>query len=373
MKLRHLFLIMLTYLFAFNASAEIIFETDFANDGNYHDSGTGLIKHTNLPEGFDGVRTNKGTISGAPGEGVNGSVAMKFEWPSGSTALATSLFKHLTGDKKTGLKEVYIRYRVKLPNNFKAGVGDTDSGTDLPYWKWGRLWQNSGLNGDGWTENRTDSYFIVWNWGSGKPIWGLKNNLTFGENLNTNGKGSAGGPRCGTYWFEGGGSDEHGYHIGKPGHWDNVGAGAWEFDHTTRRLLDDINQSWHTFEWRFKLSTTDTSNDGTFQVWFDGIEQFVPNVIGGIDQPVDQPSTTSSLLTAAKPGFNLFTLFDNMARWSTDWDDPSVGGHILINDLVISTSRVGHEYNVDGVYSSPVIAGPKPPSGFTIIKQYLGL
>ena len=109
MKLRDLLLIMLTYLFAFNASAQIVFETDFANDGDYYESGTSGIKFTNLPEGFDGVRSNKGTISGAPGEGVGGSVALKFEWPATTTALATSLFKHLTGDENTGLKEVYIQ------------------------------------------------------------------------------------------------------------------------------------------------------------------------------------------------------------------------------------------------------------------------
>lgn len=362
MKLSNLFLIILTYLFAFNASADIIFETDFANDGNYHDSGTGYIKHTNLPEGFDGVRTNEGTISGAPGEGIDGSVAMKFEWPNTTTPLATSLFKHLTGDKNTGHKEVYIRYRVRLPNSFKAGT----DGKALPYWKWGRLWQNAGPDGSGWTEQRTDSYYIVWNWGNGLPKWGIRNGLTFGENLNTNDKGSAGSPRTSTDWYISG-SDSPGHHIGFDGHWDNVGAGDWEFDHTTRSLLKASGQTWHTFEWRFKLSSTDTSNDGVFQVWFDGAEQFVPNVMDGIEQRVDKSSTTSSLITAAKPGMNLFTLFDNMSEWSKAWGISGAEGAIYINDLVISTSRIGHDYNVNGVvFSTKIVADPKPPANFSI-------
>lgn len=348
MRLKVMLLVLLTNLSVTNASADIIFETDFRNDGSYYDSGTSYIRYTDLPEGFDGIRTNSGTISGQPGAGVNGSVAMKFEWPATTTALATSLFKHLTGSRNTGYDEVYIRYRVKLPNDFKAGT----EGKPLPYWKWGRLWQNAGLEGSGWTENRTDSYYIVWNWGNGLPKWGIRNTLTFGENLNTNDKGSAGSPRASTDWYVSG-SDSQGHHVGFDGHWDNVGNGAWEFDHNTRSLLDASNQGWHTFEWRFKLSSTDTSNDGVFQVWFDGVEQFVPNVIDGIDQPVDKPSTTNSLITAAKPGMNLFTLFDNMAEWPKE-----KGASILINDLVISTSRIGHEYNVGG---APYVEGP--PSG----------
>jgi len=351
MKSKSILLFLFSYFLVFSASAEIIFETDFRNDGDFYDSGTSLIRYTDVPEGFDGIRTNSGTISGAPGEGVNGSVALKFEWPATTTALATSLFKHLTGDEKTGHKEVYIRYNVRLPSDFKAGTLDKA----LPYWKWGRLWQNSGPKGGGWSENRTDSYFIVWNWGNGLPKWGIRNNLTFGENINTNDKGSAGSPRAGTDWYVKG-SDSPDGHIGFDGHWDSVGGGNWRYDHDTRSLIES-DQKWHTFEWRFKLSSTDTSNDGVFQVWFDGVEQFVPKVIDGIDQPLDKPSTTSSLITAAKPGMNLFTLFDNMSEWSKDF-----GAVIYINDLVISTSRIRHEYVVGG---ASAVAAPNPPSNFS--------
>ncbi|MEJ2424087.1 MAG: hypothetical protein P8101_06440 [Candidatus Thiodiazotropha sp.] len=340
------------------ANGKIIFETDFKNDGAYFDTGTSFIRHTDLPEGWDGIRTNQGTIRGVPGAGVNGSVALKFEWPSGGTALATSLFKHLTGDESTGYDEVFIRYRVRLPNNFQAG----SPGLALPYWKWGRLWQNCGLDGAKWTENRTDSYFIVWNWGSGLPKWGIKNNIIMSENLATNNKGSAGSPAVGAKWYDGVAGDKKGTHIGVPGMWDNVGAGAIEFDHEsgsdTRKLFDQSGQTWHTFEWRYKLSSTDTANDGVFQVWFDGIEQIPPLPVSTPAQSIDRPMDRNSLMTAAKPGFNLFTLFDNISGWNRHWNDTGIEGGIYINDVVISTSRIGHNYNVG--------QAPKPPSDFSV-------
>lgn len=276
-----------------------------------------------------------------PGAGVGGSVALKFEWPAIGTALATSLYKHLTGDKSTGYDELYVRYRVRLPDTFRAGR----DGKALAYWKWGRLWQNTGLAGDGWTENRPDSYYIVWNWGSSLPKWGLKNNLIFGENLNTDNLGSAGGPHTGTDWYLSG-SEEPGYHVGFNGHWDNIGGGAWEFDHTTRKLFNNRSQTWHTLEWRFKLSSTDTSNDGIFQIWYDGVEQIMPHNSTSSSQSVDKPATNNSLITAAKPGFNLFVLYDNISGWGYNWNDAGVEGGIYINDVVISTSRIGHSYYV---------------------------
>ena len=331
----------------------IVFETDFRHDGEFFDSGTGNLRYSNVPQGWDGIRTNNGTIRGVPGAGIDGSVALKFEWPGTTTALATSLFKHLTGDPSTGYEELYIRYQVRLPEAFEAGTPDNP----LPYWKWGRLWQNTGLEGDGWTENRPDSYFIVWNWGNGLPRWGIRNGLTFSENLGTNDLGSAGSPRTGPDWYVSGG-DATGHHVGFDGHWDNVGGGSWEFDHDSRGLIDP-QQGWHTFEWRFQLSSSDTANDGVFQVWFDGVEQFVPNPIDGIEQPLDQPSTPHSLITAAKPGFNMFVLFDNMAEWSRAWSEPGVEGGIYVNDVVISTGRIGPEYVVG---EASAYAPPRRPS-----------
>ncbi|MEM7607461.1 MAG: hypothetical protein AAF411_19075 [Myxococcota bacterium] len=315
--------------------AGVVFETNFARDGAYSATRISRWDYEQVPNGWDGVRTNLGTIRGVPGAGVGGSVAMKFEWPGGGTALATSLGKHLTGERDTGYADLYIRYHVRLPDGFRAGRGQP-----LAYWKWGRLWQNTGLEGAGWTEQRPDSYYIVWNWGSGLPRWGLRTGLTFGENLNTDDRGSAGGPRGGPDWYVSG-SDSPGYHIGFDGHWDSVGAGAWEFDHDDGRLLSE-DQGWHTIEWHFRLSSTDTSNDGIFQVWFDGEEQVCPNVVDGIDQPTDVPSTNRSLITAAKPGMNFFTLMDNVSGWNSEWD--GAAGGIWINDVVISTERIGHDY-----------------------------
>lgn len=320
----------------------IIFETDFSEDAAF--SSVGVQDWTtiqaNAPTGWDGAKTGGGRIDGAAGEGVGGSVAMKITYNQASTNLAVSLLKHLTGDHSTGYDDLYIRYKIRLPNDTRIGRDNTA----LAYWKLGRLWQNTGteeppLAGGGWTEQRVDSYYTVMKFGSGLPRWGIEAEMTFAENLNQTTSGSTGSsPRATVDWYQSG-SDAQGYHTTFDGHWDAIGGGALEFDHTTRYLLDNTNQTWHTIEWRFKLSSTDTSNDGIWQLWFDGVEQISPNVIGGIDQPVDSPHTNNSMITAAKPGFNFFTFMDNLSGFAND--QPFV---VYVNDVVVSTERIGHTY-----------------------------
>ena len=325
-------------------AVNVIFETNFANDAGFTASGINFEQTAGAPEGWTGIKTNQGRFDGVAGEGEGGSVAMKITYPQTTTPLATSLYKHLTGNQNTGLDEVYIRYKLRLPNNFKAGR----AATSLPYWKWGRLWQNTPTT-PGWTEQRTNSYYIVWNWGDGLPIWGIRNGITMAENLNQTSTGSTGtSPRVNAQWYNGVSGDANGTHINEPGMWDAVGVGAWEFDHSsgsdTRLLLNNTSQTWHTIEWRFKLSSTDTANDGVFQVWFDGVEQVPPLNVDAPDQAIDQPMGPNSLITAAKPGFNMLTVFDNMANWSLDWGVGGVANHIWINDVVIASNRIGHDY-----------------------------
>jgi len=47
-------------------------------------------------------------------------------------------------------------------------------------------------------------------------------------------------------------------------------------------------------------------------------------------------------------------MFDNMAYWNKNWDDPGVEGGVYVNDLVISTERIGHEYFVGLAPPSPI-------------------
>lgn len=353
------FACLLTFAFTSSVYAEIIFETDFAEDGDFYaryQQATWTEIGENKPKGFDGAKAkgSGGYIKGMPGEGVDGSVALKFMWDPALGQPTTQLYKHLTGDENTGYDEVYIRYKIRLPDNFKAGRPELNS---IPYWKFGRLWQNTGVaTGAKWTENRVDSFYAVWNFG-GSDKWGVDAGGTFSANSGGDlTKGSSGGPRYSNDYYIGAGSYET-----KPGHFRHFGNGAWDF-HSDTRMLKNRNQSWHTIEWRFKLSSNPTSGDGVFQMWFDGVEQ-VPDRIsqGKAGAPVYDPQLGANANPTAKhgSGYNMLIMFDNMAEWNKDWDEAGIEGGIYVNDLVISTQRIGHDYYVGG---PPLNSPPKAPS-----------
>lgn len=330
--------------------SEIIFETDFAGDTGYKatnvllwNGGQGGIVAP--PTGWDGVRVVGGSIlSVETGEGVNGSNALKLQWDPSLAQPTINLGKHLTGDINTGYNELYIRYHVRLPNNFKAGT----DGSYLPYWKWGRLWQNTSLYNGGnnnWTENRADSFYVVWNFGDAIPytdvnaVWCANS----GENLEL---GSAGGERVSVDWFISG-SVPH----SQDGYFEHMGLGEWELNNTDQPgfLVKKSDQKWHTVEYHFKLATANDADDGVMELWYDGIKQTPYSRIQSYDGDNKHKGIPT---TAHGSGFNFFSFFDNMAGWNSDWDQPGVDGFILINDVVVSTSYIGHEY----------VVGITPPS-----------
>ena len=362
--------VLLTAAFLSTVSAsinsEIIFETDFANDGDFYasqqqSSWTEVVE--NVPEGFDGALIEgKGKVYGIPGAGIDGSVAMKFEWDPALGQPVSQLYKHLTGNESTGYDEVYIRYNVRLPNDIKIGRPGID---DIPYWKFGRLWQNTGTApGDKWTENRSDSGYAVWNFG-GTATWGIDAGATFSANHGSNlSKGSAGGERYSNDYYIGRGDfSKH------SGHWDAVGDGAWAFDTTSRNLINNSNQTWHTLEWRFKLATDASANDGVFQMWFDGIEQIAVDIRPGGSAPALSDLTPTEQPTTVKgSGYNFLVIFDNMAYWNKHWGDTGVGNGIFVNDVVVSTERIGHSYRVDGHLTTQV-SPPSAPLNFRVDTQ----
>lgn len=360
----------LAYLLTFNSYADIFFETDFRNDADFNHKGPTKFPWTNIgsihPEGFSGTLIEgAGSIRGMAGEGEGGSVALKFEWDPALGQPVTQLFKHLTGNSNTGYDEVFIRYKVRLPNKFKAG---TPGPLELPYWKWGRLWQNTATHhtgtewadgGGAWTENRDDSFYAVWNFG-GSLLYGIDASATFGSNNGIFKEGSASGGRYSNDYYI-----DTGKHETYPGHFQHVGNGAWELD-DTRFLVNNTSQTWHTIEWRFKLSSTDTSGDGIFQMWFDGVEQKQRKISQGKAgaYTYDPPLQPNALPTAKHgTGYNMFVMFDNMAFWNKDWADSNVENGIYVNDLVISTSRIGHDYKVAGAPPN-IVTPPKPPALF---------
>jgi len=95
-----------------NCNAAIIFETDFAEDGDFYatrQQAQWAKVGANRPKGFDGARVSgNGYIKGMPGEGVDGSVALKFMWDPDLGQPVTQLFKQFPGDKNTGYDDVYV-------------------------------------------------------------------------------------------------------------------------------------------------------------------------------------------------------------------------------------------------------------------------
>jgi len=320
----------------------LIFETNFNNDTDYSATGLGLWNgggsvNYDPPWGWDGVKAgNDNLIEVLSGQGVNGSNALKLNWSPNFSQPTVSLAKHLTGNVDTGLDEVYIRYHVRLPENFKAGNGDGG----LNHWKWGRLWQNtwpiyeSGIPDEHrWSENRENSKYIVWNFNSSIPYTGTR--VAWGENTGNNlGSGSAGGERQRIDYFVSG-SNQH----NAPGYFESI----WDINTTDNPGFINNNSAdnWQTIEFRFKLATTATSDDGEFQMWWNGIDQgqFSRIIAGG-----NAPSRSGIPTTRDGSGLNFFVLFDNMVDWNAHWGEIGVEGGIYVNDVVIATERIGHDY-----------------------------
>jgi len=323
-------------------SAAVLFETNFSLDSGYRATGFPLWNdqgRVQPPTGWDGVYAPTGSvIEVVPGQGVNGSNALKLSWPGASSQPVLRLGKHLTGNINTGYDEVYIRYHVKLPDDFKVG-----SGGNIGHWKWGRLWQNASptpVSGPGqWTENREDAGYIVWNIAGNPPYTDV--NVTFSENVAPPGGniiGSSGGARQKADYFVSGANTQT-----TDGYFESMAGGAWAFDYSSGYLLDR-SQEYHTLEFRFKLASTQTSNDGVFEMWWDGVKQSKWTRL----QPGGNAPTRSGIPTANRgSGLNFVVLFDNLVGWNSDWGQSGVDGYILVNDVVISRSRIGHNYVVN--------------------------
>jgi hypothetical protein len=346
------------------ANGQIIFETDFREDVGYFATNQGITDTNNVPSGWDGVRvTGQGRIEVNVFSEVAPYPTLKLAWDPNLSQPEVILFKHLTGDINTGFDELFIRYHVRFPDNFKVGNGQY-----MPYWKWGRLWQNThpepraGVGA--WSELRDDAYYVVWNFGGEPPYTDI--NAAWGANIGDKlEKASSDGEHILIDYFVSGSNPPE-----QPGYFESMGGGDWEFvkpeeDLRNAGYFKNRDQRWHTIEYHFKLATTPTANDGVFEVWFDGVKQ-IGGGLGG------QQGWTRALPRFGAPalngiptarnggsGFNMFSFFDNMTGWNSEWADPSVDGFIYVKDVVISDSRIGHEYSV----GSPL---PLAPEGFLV-------
>ncbi|MDB3935096.1 hypothetical protein N9383_00070 [Granulosicoccus sp.] len=326
-------------------SSGIVFETDFSQNTGYSRTGTGgFLGGTEPPEGWDGVRVDPNSNMEVTSQGIGGSNALRLNYRQASSGRASmTLAKNLTGDANRGYNELYVRYNIKLPANFKAGA----NGKALPFWKWGRLWQNTSPEIDGtWTELREDAGYVVWG-----QLSSFQGNPGFYGSFADNGVsgnhqlGSNGGPMQTASWYRA---------ITDPassdGFFEAVGNGAWKFDDARPGNLLNSDQDFHTIEWRFKLASSADAEDGIFEIWIDGVRLIPFTYMGnGYGAP---ERTGVPTIAESSGGFNHFSLFDNMQGWSEQWNQSGVDGYILINDVVVSTERIGHDYVVSGQVAS---------------------
>ena len=323
----------------------VVFETDFSQNTGYVQGRTKDIetevKGPGLPpQGWDGVRVaGDSRIEVIEGEGVGGTNALYLNYEGGRRA-SLGLFKHLTGDRNTGYDELYVRYQVRFPDDFKAGRSDKS----MTFWKWGRLWQNTAVVGDytpgyEWTENRENSGYVVWNTAGNPPYtdWNFTAAENSGEGLEY---GSRSGPRQRLDWYASPSADR----STQDGYFESMADGAWRFDDETRYFLDR-NQQYHTLEWRFKLATTPTSDDGVIEMWYDGVKQ---EKWTRLDADGGAPTRTGIPTANRGSGFNFLSMFDNIDGWNATWNDSGVEGAIWVNDVVVSTTRIGHDYLPQG-------------------------
>ncbi|MCR8922660.1 hypothetical protein NO559_07750 [Dasania sp. GY-MA-18] len=338
----------------------IVFETDFSDATGYSQGGVPYWNSSNAPPGMTAVNVGgSGSLDVIAGAGVAGSNAMRLTYDPTPTSNPTiTMAKHLTGNMLTGFTELYIRYRFKFPDNWKFG----DGALSLPYWKWLRLWQNTHptqsdhVTGN-WSENRPNSHYIVANF-AGSPTYGIHVNAVFGANdgdATERDNGSAGGPRLNYGAYIDGNPLPHTAQAGY------MQALVGDIDWITNpgRFVSTA-RPWHTLEYRVKLATNATSNDGVFEVWFDGVKQETDfpnksihgNLSPGVPVPADHFNDVNGNIgmPVAKmgSGINWISFFDNMADWNEHFGNVDVDGYIDVNDLVVSTQPIGHAYNVGG-------------------------
>lgn len=326
----------------------VLFETNFSQDAGYTHAGNGNNASTTLT-GFSGVKATansrgENALEVITSGGQTGN-ALRVRPAADASNPVVNLFRHLSGTEGEGFTDVYIRYVFKFPDTFKAGGGSSQLG-ELGYWKFmGRLWANTGTAvGDKWTENRADSnYAVLCNLnGPNAPDYGITCNAVFcSADAGSGDKalGSVGGPRQGLSWYvsETPGSDAARYGLGRfermTGLRFNWTAGADEAEFET------TPQTWHTIELRAKMATD--SEDGIFQLWFDGEDQGEPPTVnsnGGA------PSATGVTTHPDDGAWDMVVFFDNLVHWVRDWDQSGVDGYVDVDSFVVSRAPIGTSY-----------------------------
>jgi len=320
----------------------IIFESNFGNDTGLSITSTSGGATSAIPSGFDGVVASGDTGAEVLPVGPAGKNALRIKYDPALSQPSFSLSKALVPEG-SGFSDIYFRYNLKFPDNFKFGDGTST----LAYWKWFRLAQNFDINDTSTlTENRPDSYYVVGNISS-SPTWGTRFNITAAGNeedgtVSERSAGSSGGPRAVIDWYDGISqqpADRRGHFTAMQG---------WDIDWDTNKgrfktYGSGTSQEYHTLEIRVKAASSPGADDGLVELFFDGVGQGASIRISDKNAPDTGPFT--GLPTAENPhGWNLIQFFDNMTSFNSDYALTGVDGWVDLADVVVSTERIGHSY-----------------------------
>ncbi len=319
----------------------IIFEDDFSATGVGWVGTPGIAyQNSSALKNWDYYKLPSNASMATVAGGQNGTPVMRFGYQIGGASLALSLGKFLTTQQSQGYSELYIRYRVKLDQNWKSGDGTVN------YWKWFRLFQNRNpqvsINGQGETDGAQDTRFIVCNTVNNPPTWGCA------TTTNSQNGDSAADPFTKIY-FSGSST------CSTCGHFESIS--EWDFDNATGLLPSyPSTQNWHTLEWHIKLSTgtCNTSGTGTengvLEMWIDGVKQTTSLTYSQNNGEDDRCNALPTNKYGS--GINWITVFDNMANWSDYWNvaPPSSSGvkYVYLDDVVIADSYIGPSYVIGG-------------------------
>jgi len=225
---------------------------------------------------------------------------------------------------ETGYEELYIRYFVKLEDNFLFGDPSNSTG-GWAMWKHGRVWQN--VTADNLVNTNMASEL-----NRGAIVWGYYNDNYLDHN-----------PYVQTLFMKdatAGTNDCSSEECGKMYYYPYVSGNDQGFVTQMTGALNGTNhipteQDWHCIELHYKLASDWESEDGEYDLWIDGIKQVTPTRLVDLDGV-----PTAKIGT----GMNYITLHDNGSMTSY-WEEQY---HIYYDDVVISTSYVGPDYVIGG-------------------------
>ncbi len=307
-------------------SSEIIFQDDFnkftngwvpsINSGHQISGGTLENPGRNEPEGWTGYINYGNILDITTSDGIDGTPCLRIGYEVGSSFAGQAGLVKFLGDD--GYDEIYIRYYIRLSDDFRYGNGQNGSAT---VWKHGRVWQNmtsSDIVNNINLASELNRGAIVWgwyenNWSTFAPYMQslFMRDAFEGTNSCTN---------CCKYAYNPYDSSPDGGHL-LP-HIGNI---------NTDGSLSQQPQQWHAIEVHFKLADTWNGPNGVYETWIDGIKQKTPSNITDNCPPDSIPTAKVG------SGINYITIMDNTTISET-WTKQH---YVYIDDIVISTTYIG--------------------------------